>query len=319
MKKKHFLVAIGITISLLLATVMPSEAKWPNKPILITIPWPPSNDSSTIVANVLAPVMSKDLGVPVKIINKAGGRGTIGTNFVARSKPDGYTVALSSIGPMMTQPIRGVTPYKTDDFDVLGLVWAAPFTLAASGDAPYNDLKELAKYAEDHQLKLGHWGLGAVPTLIAMGVAAQGRFQWQETAFDDVNALLVTSGDMDVITATMPALVDYYKTNKVKILAVMNPTHYDLCPDVKTVSEQGFGDDYFVWFGLFTPKGIPPEVRKRIEESWFKAMESAPVKKTLANTGVIPLKIGSQEATVQIANEKAHFSKLMKNLGLVKK
>jgi tripartite-type tricarboxylate transporter receptor subunit TctC len=85
------------------------------------------------------------------------------------------------------------------------------------------------------------------------------------------------------------------------------------------VSEQGFGDDYFVWFGLFTPKGVPAEVRKKIEESWFKAMESAHVKKVLANTGVIPLKIGSQAATAQIAKEKTHFSKLMKDLGIVKK
>jgi tripartite-type tricarboxylate transporter receptor subunit TctC len=317
MKRLVFIVMLTFFIVGLTAAG-PAMADWPKKPILITIPWPPSNDSSTIVANVLAPVMSKDLGVPVKIINKAGGRGTIGTNFVAQSKPDGYTIALSSIGPMMTQPIRGVTPYKIEDFDVLGLVWAAPFTLAASGDAPYDDLKGLALYAKNNKMKLGHWGLGAVPTLIAMGVAAEGGFEWQETAFDDVNALLLTSGDMNVITATMPALVDYYKTKKVKILAVMNPTHYDLCPEVKTVSEQGFGDDYFVWFGLFSPKGVPADVRAKIEQSWFKAMASPTVKKALANTGVIPLTIGSKDAVAQIAREKEHFSKLMKELGLVK-
>ena len=228
---KRIVIAGMMVLALMaLAVAGPAMAAWPDKPILITIPWPPSNDSSTIVANALAPVLSKELGVPVKIINKAGGRGTIGTNFVARSKPDGYTLALSSIGPMMTQPLRGVTPYKIEDFDPIALVWAAPFTLAARGDAPYNNLKELAEYAKTHQLKLGHWGLGAVPTLIAMGVATKGGFKWQETAFDDVNALLLTSGDMDVITATMPALNDYSKTKQVKILAVMNPVHYALCP-----------------------------------------------------------------------------------------
>jgi tripartite-type tricarboxylate transporter receptor subunit TctC len=191
------LVFMGMLVVFILGYTAAGSARadWPKKPILITIPWPPSNDSSTIVANALAPIMSKEIGVPVKIINKAGGRGTIGTNFVARSKPDGYTLALSSIGPMMTQPIRGVTPYRIEDFDVIGLVWAAPFTLAARGDAPYNNLKELKAYAQNKRLKLGHWGLGAVPTLIAMGVATQGGFQWEETAFDDVNALLLTSGD----------------------------------------------------------------------------------------------------------------------------
>lgn len=301
-----------------LALAGPAMAKWPEKPILIVIPWAPSNDSSTIVSNVLAPVLSRELGVPVKIINKAGGRGIIGTNFVARSKPDGYTIALSSIGPMLTQPIRGVTPYKIKDFNVLGLVWAAPFTLAVRADAPYNDLKELSEYAKNHPLKLGDYGLGAVPTLIAMGIARHGGFKWQDTAFDPVNALLLTSGDVDAITATMPALIDYYKRKKVKILAVMNPVHYALCPDVKTVSEQGFGHDYFVWFGLFTPKGVPAKIRNKIEHSWFKAMKNPTVKKALANTGVIPLNIDAQKAVAEIAKERVHFSKLMKALGLIK-
>jgi len=318
MKRVVFL-ATSIFLALGLVITAPVLAKWPQKPILVTVPWPATNDSSTIVANVLAPVMSKDLGVPVKIVNKAGGRGTIGTNFVARSKPDGYTIALSSIGPMMTQPIRGVTPYKIEDFDVIGLVWAAPFTLAVRGNAPYSNLKELAAYGKTHPLKLGHYGLGAVPTLIAMGIATHGGFKWQETAFDDVNALLLTSGQMDAITATMPALVDYYNTKKVKILAVMNPTHYALCPEVKTVSEQGFGEDYFVWFGLFTPKGVPADVRQKIEASWFRAMDSPEVKKVIANTGVIPLKIDSRKAAAQIARERTHFSKLMKDLGIIKK
>jgi len=86
MKKKHFLVVIGIAISLLLVTVMPSEAKWPTKPIIIVVPWGATNDPSTIVSNAMISVLEKDLGVPVKVINKSGGRGILGTNFVATSK-----------------------------------------------------------------------------------------------------------------------------------------------------------------------------------------------------------------------------------------
>jgi tripartite-type tricarboxylate transporter receptor subunit TctC len=219
---------------------------------------------------------------------------------------------------MLTQPIRGVTPYKIEDFEVLGLVWAAPFTLAVKGDAPYNSLKELAEYGKKNQLKLGHYGLGAVPTLIAMGIADKGGFKWQETAFDSVGGLLLTSGDMDAITATMPSLVDYTKTKQVKILAVMNPVHYPLAPGVKTVSEQGFGDDYFVWFGIFAPKGTPSEVLKKFEASWFKAMEAPEVKKVLKNTGVIPIKMGAEEAKKQIAREHEHFKKLMTDLQIIK-
>lgn len=316
--RKFLTIGMAFVLLLGIGFMGTATAEWPKKPIVITIPWPPSNDSSTIVSNVMAPILSKELGVPVKFINKAGGRGTIGTGFVARSKADGYTLALSSIGPMMTQPIRGVTPYKIEDFEVISLVWAAPFTIAAKGDAPYDNLNELAEYAKSHELKLGHWGLGAVPTLIAMGVGDTGGFTWSETAFDSVNALLLTSGDMDVVTATMPAVLDYYKTKEVKILAVMNPVHYELCPEVKTVSEQGFGDDYSVWFGLFAPKGTPLEARNKIETAWLKVMQDPAVKKVLTNTGVIPLGMGSEDARAQMAKEKAHFTALMKKLKLIK-
>lgn len=319
MKKKHFLVAIGITISLFLATVTPSEAKWPTKPIIIVVPWGATNDPSTIVSNAMIPVLEKDLGVPVKVINKSGGRGILGTNFVATSKPDGYTLALSSIGPMLSQPIRGVTPYKIESFIPLGLVWATPMTLAAKGDAPYNNLKELAEYAKTHELKLGHWGLGAVPTLIAMNVATGGGFKWKETAFSPVNALLLTSGDVDVITASTPSLMDYIENGQVKILAVMSPTHYECCPEVKTVSEQGFGKDYLVWFGLFAPKGTPDNVCKKLEESWFKAMEDTKVKRVIKNVGVVVVKMRAEAAKKQIAAEREYFTKVMTELNLIKK
>ena len=297
----------------------PVVAKWPKKPILITVPWGATNDPSTIIATAMIPILKKDLGVPVKVINKAGGRGILGTNFVATSKPDGYTLALSSIGPMLTQPIRGVTPYKIESFIPLGLVWATPMTLAARGDAPYNNLKELSEYAKTHELKLGHWGLGAVPTLIAMNVATAGGFKWKETAFNPVNALLLTSGDVDVITSSTPSLMDYIEKGDVKILAVMSPTHYGCCPEVKTISEQGFGKDYLVWFGLFAPKGTPDEVCKKIEESWFKAMEDPEVKRVIKNVGVVVIKMRAEAAKEQIAAERKSFTKVMKELNLIKK
>jgi tripartite-type tricarboxylate transporter receptor subunit TctC len=309
------LILVGVGLSFSQTPVM---AKWPAKPILIVIPWPPANDPSTIISNAMAPILSKDLGVPVKVINKAGGRGILGTNFVAQSKPDGYTLALSSIGPMLTQPIRGVTPYKIDDFVPIGLVWASAFTLATRGDAPYNDLKDLAEYAKTHKIKLGHWGLGTVPTLIAMNVADKGGFEWEETTFGDLSALLLTSGDMDVLTISLSYIMDYVEKNEVKILAVMNPVRYEFCPEVPTVSEQGFGKDYSVWFGIFMPKETPAEVCQKFEESWFRAMEDPEVKRIIKNTGAIPIKMGAEDSKRQIADEREYFTRVMTKLKLIK-
>ena len=316
MRRRIFFIVLIVSLFFVVSSV--AFAAWPEKPITVIIPWPPAGDPSTIVCSAMSPLLSEELGVPVKIINRGGGAATVGTNEVATAKPDGYTVGLISIGPMVTQPLRGVTPYQTDDLKTLGLVWASPFTLAASGDAPYNNLAELAEYAQGKELKLGHYGLGAVPTLIAMNVAEKGDFEWAETSFSNIDALLLIRGDVDVVTCSTPALMDYIETGEVKILAVMSPTHYDCCPEVQTVSEQGFGYDYLIWFGLFMPKDTPDEIAERFEEAWFKVMEEAKVKEALKNTGVVIIKMPSEEAKEQIAMELKDFGATMEKLGLTK-
>jgi tripartite-type tricarboxylate transporter receptor subunit TctC len=198
-------------------------AAWPKKPVMIMIPWPAGNDPSTMVASAMAPLMSDELGVPVKVVNKPGGGAVLATNELRNSRPDGYTMGLISIGPMITQVLREKTPYKNEDLKPLGLVWSSPFTLACRADAPYNNLAELAEYGKTHDLKLAHWGLGAVPTLIAMNAAKIGGFQWQETAYKELNPLLVVKGDADVITFSLPGIRDYVESGKMKILACMLP------------------------------------------------------------------------------------------------
>ena len=314
--KKNILFVVLVFVFLIVVNSF-ACAEWPEKPITVIIPWPPGGDPSTIVCNAMAPLLSEELGVPVKIINKGGGAATVATDELAKSRPDGYTVGLISIGPMITQPLRGVTPYKTEDLRTLGLAWASPFTLAARGDAPYDNLQELAEYAPGKELKLGHYGLGAVPTLIAMNIAEKGGFEWIETSFSNIDALLLTRGDVDVVTCSTPALMDYIETGEVKILTVMSPTHYDCCPDVKTVSEQGFGNDYLIWFGLFMPKDVPDEIAQKFEETWFEVMQKEEIKESLQNVGVVVIEMPSEQAQEQIEMELEVFAETMKKMGII--
>jgi len=295
----------------------PVFAEWPDKPIKIMIPWPAGNDPSTMVATKMAPHMSEKLGVPVKVVNKPGGGAVLATHELAQSRPDGYTLGLISIGPMITQVLRGKTPYKNEDLRPLGLVWSSPFTLACRADAPYNNLKELAEYGKGHDLRLAHWGLGAVPTLIAMNAAKIGGFEWKETAYKELNPLLVVKGDADVITFSTPGLKDYIEAGELKLLACMLPNRLPQYPDVATVAEQGYGDAYSIWFGAFVTAKTPDDVAERLSNTFFDVMAMPEIQDTIEKVGVIPHPTGPEAARKQMDSELKNFGQIMKDLGII--
>ncbi len=318
--RKGFLVLFVLltATAVLLAGAPAALAKWPDKPIKIIIPWPPGNDPSTMITNAMAPLMSKELGVPVKIINKAGGSGVLGTNEVAGARADGTTFGLISVGPMVTQVLRGKTPYKNQDLKPLGMLWSSAFTLSSNAKLPFKNLKEMAEYGQSHTLRLAHWGLGAVPTLIALNAAKIGGFKFRETAYKDLNALLLTSGDADVATLSTVYVRDYVEKGQVRILACMLPTRLPDFPDVPTVAEQGFGEAYSIWFGLFAPAKTPDDIVNRFGEVFFGAMKTPQIRDVIKKTGVVPNPTSAQAARQQMDSELKNFGVLMKELGIIK-
>jgi tripartite-type tricarboxylate transporter receptor subunit TctC len=316
MKKSAILVLIA-TALVFCGTVGPAAAEWPEKPIRIMIPWPAGNDPSTMVATAMAPHMSDKLGVSVKVVNKPGGGAVLATNELARSRPDGHTMGLISIGPMITQLLRGKTPYKNEDLRPLGLVWSSPFTLACRADAPYDNLAELAEYGKDNELRLAHWGLGAVPTLIAMNAAKIGGFAWKETAYKDLNPLLVVQGDADVITFSTPGLQDYIEAGRMKLLACMLPNRLPDYPDVATVEEQGYGDAYSIWFGAFVPAATPDAIAGRLSDTFFEVMAMPEIQDVIEKVGVIAHPTGPEAARRQMDSELENFGAIMKDLGII--
>lgn len=318
MLRKHLtfvFVALFLSISVFGTTGIADD--WPKKPIKIIIPWPASNDPTTAVANAMAPHMSDELGVPVKVVNQSGGRAVLATDELANSRPDGHTMGLISVGPMVTQVLMGNTPYKNQDLRPLGIAWSSPFTMAARADAPYDNLEELSEFGKKEDLRLAHWGLGAVPTLIAMNVAKIGGFEWKETAYEDLNPLLVTQEDADVITFSIPGLEDYIESGDMKILACMLPDRLPQYPDVPTVEEQGFGEAYSIWFGGFVPAGTPDHIVKKLSETFFKVMELPEIQDKIETMGVVPSPKGPEEARKQMDRELDEYEEIMKELNLI--
>ncbi len=319
MSVKHFVLGVLALASLVAAPAASMAADWPSKPIQLIVPFPPGNDPTTIILNVMGPVLQKELGQPVKVINKAGGGGVLGGNDLANARPDGYTFGVMAVGPMVSQVVMGKTPYKASAFKPLGMCWSTPFMLVVKGDAPYNDLKGLAAYAKEHPgMRLGHWGLGAVPTAIAMNIAKIGGFTWKETAYQDLNALLLTQGTADAITVSTPYIRDYAEKGEVKPLAALLPARVPAYPNVPTVAEQGFGSAYSVWFGLFAPAKVKPEIMEKFRAAFFKAMGTPEVQDAIAKTGVVPHPGSAADAQAQVERELKEFDTILREVGIKK-
>ncbi len=321
MSMKKAVLGLMAALSLVAVPSAAPAAEWPSKPIQVIVPFPPGNDPSTIILNVMAPILQKELGQPVKVINKAGGGGVLGGQDLANARPDGYTFGVMAVGPMVSQVVMGKTPYKADAFLPLGMCWSTPFMLVAKGDAPYNNLAELAEFAKAHpdqKLKLGHWGLGAVPTVIAMNIAKIGGFEWKETGYQDLNALLLTQGTADIITVSTPYIMDYAEKGDVKPLAALLPVRVPAFPEVPTVAEQNFGDAYSVWFGLFAPSKIKPEIAEKFRAAFFKAYDAPEVQEAIAKTGVVPHPTSAADASAQVARELNDFDGIMRAVGIKK-
>jgi tripartite-type tricarboxylate transporter receptor subunit TctC len=318
MLRKSLVLCLLVLAASALAIPGAALAKWPERPIVVVIPWPPANDPSTLITNAMAPMMSNELGVAVKIVNQAGGAGVLGTHEIVKANPDGYTFGLVSVGPMISQVLMGTTPYKNHDLKPLGMLWSSAFTLACRANEPYKNLKELAEYGKTNTLKLAHWGLGAVPTLIAMNAAKIGGFSWRETAYKDLNALLLTTGDADVATLSTAYVRDYVAKGDLRILACMLPNRLPEFPDVPTVAEQGFGEAYSIWFGLFAPAAMPDDIAMRFREVFMKTMQKPEIQDVIKKTGVVPHPGTPQEARKQMDRELAELGPLMKELGLIK-
>ncbi len=294
------------------------QAAWPDKPIQIVIPWPPSGDTATTLVTAMLDDLQKELGVPVKIVNKPGGGGVIGTNEFVRARPDGYTFGIAPIGPTISQVLLGHAPYKSEDFFPLSILYYNSTALSALASAPYNDLKELAAHAKTGEVRLGDGGVGDIRYLMAMSIARHGGFEWKTITFQDLNPLVLIQKSADVMVGPAAPLRDYVAKNEIKILAMLLPQRSTAFPDVPTVAEQGFGPAYAIWAGLYAPLKTDPAIAEKFRAAFAKCFTSPRMLELMNKMGVQADASSSAAAKERFDSETVEYAKIMKELGMIK-
>lgn len=259
-------------------------ADYPEKPMTVVVPFPAGGASDT-TARVTTQKMQESLGQPIVVENKPGANGSLGAGQVAKVKPDGYTLMVASIGVYAINPaLYKSLPYDpAKDFDLLTVAVRTPNVLVANPNFPANNVKELVEYLKKNPEKVtfATSGAGSSDHLTA-------ALFWQKTGTSGVHvpykggAPAITDligGHADVSFQNLGAVSNHIKAGKLKLLAVTSDKRNPTFPDAPTMKEAGVeGVEVYSWQAVAAPKGLPADVKGKLEQSLAAALNAPDVK-----------------------------------------
>ncbi|MGH1350990.1 MAG: Bug family tripartite tricarboxylate transporter substrate binding protein [Methyloligellaceae bacterium] len=282
---KTILTAIATALAMSLSTGA-ALAEYPEKPITVIVPYGAGGDSD-LTTRVWADAMEKRLGVPVVVINKAGGGGVVGTAFVAAAKNDGYTLINAGLGNMLVTPNFSQTPYTFDSFTPIVKMTAVPLAVVVAKDSPYNTFDEFIAGAKAGRVTQGSWGAASSGTTLATIIADQAGYDVKYVHGNTTaeSMVSVVGGHIDSAVSFPPAFGPHVKSGAAKVL-VINQEMEDY-PNVPTFADYGISGSFEGWSGVFAPAGVPDEVVEKLVAATADALKDPKVLEAYANMGAL--------------------------------
>jgi tripartite-type tricarboxylate transporter receptor subunit TctC len=307
--------------ALLLATPLPTFAAYPDHPIKLIVPVPPGGGVD-ILSRAIGAKMSQSMGQPVVVENKAGASAAIGTELLAKSPPDGYTIMMGYSAHATNPIFVPKLPYDTNkDFAAIAHVGYIPLILVVNASSPYMTVQDLiaAARAKPGQLQFASGGAGA-------GAHLSGELL-KTTANVDVvhvpykgNAPALTDllgGQVTMMFDTITTALPHVKSGKLRALAVTSPKRSPLAPDIPTMIEAGLPDfDISAWYVMFAPAGTPKDVMTRLNAEVNKAIADPDVRRTLGEQGVEFTGGTPEDADRFVRGEVERWSRIIKTKGM---
>lgn len=300
-----------------------AQADYPNKTITLVVPFPPGGVTD-IAGREVARNLTKYLNQPVVVENRAGAGGNIGTQYVARSKPDGYTLGLltvsaMSIAPHVTKNL-GFNPSK--DFTPLTNVITTDGAIVANVAAPYNTVQELIAFAKANPDKVNYAsvGNGSIPHLTAEMFSQRAGIKMTHVPYKGAGPamqdLLANQIPISFETSLATAL-NNVASGRLKILALTGPQRSPAVPNVPTVAESGYPNfSAQGWFGLFGPANLPPNVVAALNKATTDALRDPEVIARFEKLGVRPDPQTPSDFTKFLAAESTKWGNVAKSIKL---
>ncbi|MEO8203639.1 MAG: tripartite tricarboxylate transporter substrate binding protein [Betaproteobacteria bacterium] len=309
--------------ALLLAAATGTHAQaYPTKLVRIVVPFPPGG-STDLLARKLAEKLQASMGQSVIVENKPGAGGAVGSDYVAKSPPDGYTLLVGVTGSHgISVTLNPKLPYHPlRDFVPITSIVSAPLVIVVGPAIPANTLAEYIAYAKAHPERVTHSSPGNGTSMHLTGEMfnqATGtklvHVPYKGSA-GAVNDLI--GGQVQSMFGDFLVVLPQVKAGRIKALAVTSARRHPLLPDVPTVAESGYpGFEALSWQGLFAPAGTPPEIVAKLNAETLKALSSEDFREAFARQGFLVAGSTPQEFRAFIETEIPKWARIIRTGGV---
>lgn len=286
----------GVGRALALATALmtgshATAADYPDRPITVINPWTAGGPADTVARPILEK-LSQRLGKPVVLENRPGANGVIGSSYVARATPDGYTLLFSHVGPITISPaLTKNMPYDSvRDFAPITQVVSAPTVLLVRPDLPIHNLKELVDYARANSGKLtyGSVGPGSTSHLAGVILSRMADIELLHVPYKGAAPVLtdMLGGQIDMAFLNIAGAMPYIKSGKLRPIAVSTLKRSTLLPDLPAVADTYPGFEVNSWYGLMAPAGTPQPIVDRLQRQVAEILKLPDIVKLLEANGL---------------------------------
>lgn len=299
----------------------PASAAYPERPIRIVVPFAPGGGTD-VVARTLAQEMAKDLGASIVIENKPGAGTILGTQAVATSDPDGYTLLMGTFANAVNPSLKAKLPYDPHaDFAAVALIARSFNIVVVNPKSPYHSIADLiaAAKAEPEKLSYGTYGTGTSAHLAGELFKNLAKVNLTTVPYKGAAPAItdLIGGQIQVMFTTVASAASLIKGGQLRALAVTSVQRSPAFPDVPTVAEAGVaGYSAESWYGLFAPAKTPREVIDRLNKSAAIAVQSEAFRKLGVNEGLVMVAGPPEELDRYFRGEEERWRKVIQDAGI---
>ena len=313
MKKPLFILLLVVAFS---ARGQP----YPSKPIKIVVPFPPGN-TTDIMTRLIGPQMAERLGQQIVVENRPGASGMLGLDLVAKSAPDGYTLAAGQGGNMVVLPhtSRNIPYDPLKDFAPIAVSTTNYLGIVANPGAPFKSIGEMVAYARANpgRLTVATNGEGGFPHLAFEHLRALGGFSFTHVPYKGSAAIAtdIIGGQVQAGIDGITGMTPHIKSGRLRLLAVTSPTRAALWPDTPAAAEDVPGYESGGWFGYVAPAGTPRDIVLKLNGEINRALQQPEVAEKLVAAGLVIVTESPEYFSKLLKSDFMKYGKLVKDIG----